>query len=264
MSRFYNFANATEESVDLFINGEITDDETQTLMRSWFGEDVGTCPGSFIDELKENFGKNVNVYIDSYGGDVFAASSIYTALKEHVGSVTVKITGVAASAASVIAMAGSKVLMSKTAVMMIHNPSTGTYGDHNDMEKAIEILNTIKESIINAYEAKTGMDREKISELMENETWMDYETAREYGFCDGTIEDDNLKNVVKNCIENRIFVYNSLRNMSEKRNVETLVAPVQDVKDDNADKVDRDDMDDKYEEKRQEQLDRYMKLMEKM
>ena len=210
-NRFYRFQNSAEENaVDLFVNGEIMDDESKTFYKALIGEDVGTSPASFFEDLKNNEVKKVNVYIDSYGGDVFAASSIYTALKSHNAEVIVKITGVAASAASVIAMAGDKVLMSKTAVMMIHNPATYAYGDHNEMEKAAETLNVIKESIINAYEKKTGMKREEISDLMEKETWMDYEKAIEYGFCDGMIEEENMKNVVKNCIENRMFVYNSL------------------------------------------------------
>lgn len=210
MNKFYRFMNMTEDSVDLFISGEIVDDETQTLTKAFFGESLGTSPSDFIEQLKENDGKRINVCIDSYGGDVFAASSIYSALKEHKGGVVVKITGVAASAASVIAMAGDKVLMAKTAVLMIHNPSTCAYGDHNEMAKAMDVLATIKESIINAYEEKTGLPREEISDLMEKETWMTCDEAIDKKFCDGLIEDENTKNLVMNCIQNRMFVYNSL------------------------------------------------------
>lgn len=251
-NKFYNFSNANDESVDLFISGEIVDDEEQTLTKAFFGEGLGTCPSEFIDELKENAGKKVNVYIDSYGGDVFAASSIYSALKEHDAEVVVKITGVAASAASVIAMAGSKVLMSKTAVMMIHNPSTGAYGDHNEMEKTIEILETVKNSIINAYEAKTGLTREVISDLMEKETWMEYDLAKDYGFCDGLIEEKNIKEVVKNCIENRRFVYNSLYG---KKKVDP-----EDVSNETEPETETETEDDAVVK---EQLDRYMDLLTK-
>lgn len=240
MSKFYNFKNETEESVDLFISGEIVDDDTQTLTKAWFGEALGTNPGDFRNSLKDSEGKMVNVYIDSYGGNVFAASSIYSALKEHKGGVTVKITGVAASAASVIAMAGDKILMSKTAVIMIHNPACAAWGDHNEMAKTIEVLDKIKDSIINAYEAKTGMSREEISDLMEKETWMTYEEAIENKFCDGLIEDEKekTKDLVMNCIQNRMFVYNSLygknpvqKNIAEPVQTEPQQEPVKDEAD---------------------------------
>lgn len=250
-NKFYNFRNATENSVDLFISGEIVDDESQTLTKAFFGEPMGTNPSDFISGLTENEGKHINVYIDSYGGDVFAASSIYSALKEHKGGVTVKITGVAASAASVIAMAGEKVLMSKTAIMMIHNPSTYAYGDHNDMQKTIDVLDTIKSSIINAYEAKTGLSREEISDLMEKETWMDYEMALENKFCDGLIEEENVKNAVKNCLENRMFVYNSLYRKKENVSEEKKVCNTNEEKENKLSEVEK------------KQLDRYLELLSK-
>ena len=111
-------------------------------------------------------------------------------LMDYAGEVTVKIDGIAASAASVIAMAGTKVLMSPTALMMIHNPSTAAFGDHNDMQKAIDLLEEVKQSIINAYEIKTGQSRAVLSHLMENETWMNARKAVELGFADGILEDE--------------------------------------------------------------------------
>ena len=120
---------------------------------------------------------------------MFAAAEIYTMLKEYKGEVTVKIASIAASAASVIAMAGSKVLMSPTALLMIHDPSTIAMGNTKDMEKAIETLNEVKESIINAYSAKTGMRHNKIAELMSNETWMNAKKAVELGFADEVLFD---------------------------------------------------------------------------
>lgn len=213
MSKFWNFANKTEESVDLFINGDIVDDFTGEFYSAFFGDESCTSPSGFREQLNENRGKHVNVYIDSYGGDVIAASSIYTMLSEHKGGVTVKISGIAASAASVIAMAGDKVLMSETAVMMIHNPSLTASGDHNAMEKAIDVLSTIKDSIINAYRKKTGLSRKKISDLMEEETWMDFRQARDLGFCDGTISDNAQlipSDIVRNCVDRRMLVFNTL------------------------------------------------------
>ena len=103
---------------------------------------------------------------------------------EYQGNVTVKIDGIAASAASVIAMAGTKVLVSPVSMMMIHNPATMAFGDSSEMQKAISMLDEVKESIINAYEIKTGMSRTKLSHLMDAETWMDANSAIEMGFAD--------------------------------------------------------------------------------
>jgi ATP-dependent Clp protease protease subunit len=114
-------------------------------------------------------------------------------LMDYPGHVTVKIDGIAASAASVIAMAGTRVLMAPTALMMIHDPMTIAYGNHQDMQKAIGMLDEVKESIINAYELKTGLTRAKISHLMDSETWMNANKAIELGFADGLLEDGKKK-----------------------------------------------------------------------
>ena len=115
---------------------------------------------------------------------VFCAAEIYTMLCDHKGKITVKIDAIAASAASVIAMAGDRVLMSPVAMLMIHDPMTIAMGNTKDMEKAITTLNEVKASIINAYQRKTGLSRNKISQLMENETWMNAKKAVELGFAD--------------------------------------------------------------------------------
>ena len=116
-----------------------------------------------------------------------AAAQIYNMLANYKGNVTVKIDGIAASAASVIAMAGHTVLMSPVSMMMIHNPATVAFGDHTEMAKAIEMLEGVKDSIINAYALKTGMSRAKLSRLMDAETWMDATKAVELGFADDII-----------------------------------------------------------------------------
>ncbi len=134
----------------------------------------------------------VTIWINSPGGDCIAASQIYTMLMDYKGDVTVKIDGIAASAASVIAMAGTKVLMSPTAMMMIHNPATIAFGDHVDMAKAIEMLDEVKESIINAYEIKTSLPRKQLSKMMDETTWMNAKKAEELGFIDGILEDEKL------------------------------------------------------------------------
>ena len=177
-----NEADTPEERV-LEINGEIASE-------SWFDDDV--TPKLFKDELLSGNGP-ITIWLNSPGGDCIAASQIYSMLKDYAGEVTIKIDGIAASAASVIAMAGTKVLMAPTALMMIHNPMTMAWGDKSEMTKAIEMLDEVKESIVNAYEIKTGMSRAKISHLMDSETWMNANKAIELGFADDILEDKKKK-----------------------------------------------------------------------
>ena len=148
---------------------------------SWFDDDV--TPALFKDELNAGTG-DVTLWINSPGGDCVAAAQIFNMLSEYPGKVTVKIDGLAASAASVIAMAGDEVWMSPVSMMMIHNPATVAWGDHAEMKKAMELLDAVKESIINAYVRKTGQSRAKLSHLMDAETWMDANKAVELGFAD--------------------------------------------------------------------------------
>lgn len=154
---------------------------------SWFDDDI--TPAQFKEELFSGTG-DVVIWINSPGGDCIAASQIYSMLMDYRGNVTVKIDGIAASAASVIAMAGTKVLMAPTALMMIHNPATIAMGDHEDMQKAIEMLDEVKESIINAYELRTNLTRAKISHMMDATTWMNAKKAIELGFADATLVDE--------------------------------------------------------------------------
>jgi ATP-dependent Clp protease protease subunit len=127
---------------------------------------------------------DIEVWINSPGGDCVAAAQIYNMLMDYKGNVTVKIDGIAASAASVIAMAGTKTLVSPTSLLMIHNPFTFAQGDADELQKAIEMLGEVKESIINAYELKTGLSRAKLSHLMDDETWLNANKAVELGFAD--------------------------------------------------------------------------------
>ncbi len=158
----------------LFLNGTIAED-------SWFDDDV--TPQLFKDELNAGSG-DITVWINSPGGDCVAAAQIYNMLTAYNGKVTVKIDGIAASAASVIAMAGDTVLVSPVSMLMIHNPATIAWGDHVEMQKAIDMLSEVKESIINAYVLKTGLSRARLSHLMDSETWMDANKAVELGFAD--------------------------------------------------------------------------------
>ena len=161
----------------LHINGPIAEE-------SWFDDDV--TPGIFASELNAGSGEVV-IWLNSPGGDVVAAAQIYNMLIDYPAHVTVNIDGVAASAASVIAMAASTVAMSPVSMMMIHNPATLAVGDEAELGRAIDMLASVKESIINAYQLKTGLSRAKLSKLMDAETWMDARAAIDMGFADKLI-----------------------------------------------------------------------------
>lgn len=168
----------------LYLNGTIAEE-------SWYEDEV--TPKLFKVELVSGTG-DITVWINSPGGDCVAAAQIYNMLMDYKGNVTVKIDGIAASAASVIAMAGTKVIMSPVSLMMIHNPLTVAIGDSEEMKKAIDMLGEVKESIINAYELKTGLSRAKLSHMMDSETWMNAQKALELGFADGILfqNDDSV------------------------------------------------------------------------
>ena len=174
MKKFWNFIRNDSGERVLRLEGPVDED-------NFWGDEV--TPSAFREELEAEEG-DVTVWINSPGGNVFAAAEIYTMLCEHKGKITVKIDAIAASAASVIAMAGDRVLMSPVAMLMIHDPMTIAMGNAKDMEKAITTLNEVKASIINAYQKKTGLSRNKISQLMEDETWMNAKKAVELGFAD--------------------------------------------------------------------------------
>lgn len=180
MKKFWNFVKNEDTVTTLYLSGVIAEE-------SWWGDEV--TPAAFKADLDSVSG-DIEVWINSPGGDCIAASQIYNMLMEHKGDVTVKVDGIAASAASVIAMAGTKVLMGPTSLMMIHNPLTVAIGDTEEMKKAVLMLDEVKESIINAYEIKTGMARNKLSKLMDAETWLSAHKAMEYGFADDIMFSD--------------------------------------------------------------------------
>ena len=183
------------------LNGHIS---TET----WLGDDV--TPEIFRDELNRGTG-NVTVWINSPGGDCFAAAQIYNMLMEYRGNVDVRIDGIAASAASVIAMAGNTVSISPVGMMMIHNPATISIGDEQEMKRAIDRLSEIKESIINAYELKTGLPRKQLSNLMNAESWFNAKKAKELGFVDSILYGDKEdEDKAEGMIFSSVAVTNSL------------------------------------------------------
>ena len=220
MKKFWNWKNKTITNQEtetqsqeriLFLNGTIAEE-------SWFDDEV--TPALFKDELNSGEG-DITVWINSPGGDCIAAAQIYNMLMDYKGNVTVKIDGIAASAASVIAMAGNKVIVSPVSMIMIHNPATIAAGDTAEMQKAIAMLDEVKESIINAYEIKTGLSRARLSHLMDAETWMDANSAIELGFADEIMqrntEEDELEVPNVSMTFSRASVTNSLmEKMAEK------------------------------------------------
>ena len=226
-NKFWSWKNQTAQETHhpertLFLNGTIAEE-------SWFDDDV--TPQLFKDELNSGTG-DITVWINSPGGDCVAAAQIYNMLYAYNGKVSVKIDGIAASAASVIAMAGDEVLVSPVSMLMIHNPATIAWGDHAEMQKAIAMLAEVKESIINAYVLKTGLSRTRLSHLMDAETWMDANKAVELGFADsiltrakaasdeedeaGEEEEKNLPAFEASMLFSRRAVNNALLNKLEK------------------------------------------------
>ncbi|WP_243428932.1 head maturation protease, ClpP-related [Clostridium botulinum] len=188
--RFWNFVETPDEEVELMLYGEFVS------QKSWWNDDGQITASDFKEQLDLYKDRdNITVRINSNGGDVFTASAIYTLLKDCKASITVKIDGMAMSAATVVAMAGDKVLIPSTSIFMIHDPLAGLCGYYNisDLEKVINRLSVVKNTIINAYINKTDKTKEEIEDLMTNELWLTGEDAVNEGFCDEVMfsETDN-------------------------------------------------------------------------
>jgi len=213
MKKFWNWVK-NEAGRTLYFDGYIAQD-------SWFDDDI--TPRKFKAELIAAT-DDIAVWLNSPGGDVFAASQIYTMLKEYEGKVTVKIDGIAASAASVIAMAGDEIVMSPVAMMMIHNPATVIFGEASDLASGIKMLSEVKESIINAYEQRTGQPRSKISNMMDAETWFSAQKAVELGFADKILYAPEMKDAAEGFIFDKMTVTNAfLRKLPREKEKPTDV-----------------------------------------
>ncbi len=218
MRKFWNWVRDSDEVRTLYLNGVISEE-------TWWGDEV--TPKMFKDELLAGTG-DITVWINSPGGDVFAAAQIYNMLMEYTGKVTVKIDGLAASAASVIAMAGGDVYMSPVSMLMIHNPSTIAIGDSEEMLRAKALLDEVKESIINAYELKTGLSRTKLSHLMDAESWMNANKAIELGFADKIMfMESETPDLPDSLIFSRMAVTNSLISKLPKQPKQKTGTPIE-------------------------------------
>lgn len=212
--RFWKWSNSVE-SVDseLILEGPISD-------ISWWGDEV--TPQEFRDELSKHQG-DLTVVLNSGGGDVFAGLAIYNALREFNHSVTVRVDGLAASIASVVAMAADKIIMAPGSMMMIHKPWMMVMGDINDLEKSKEILQGIEDSVVPIYVSRTGLDKEKIEEMLNAETWMTAEQAVEMGFADSLIE-AKQKATISDAIKNALNGEFALSMAATKKSLNDFVA----------------------------------------
>lgn len=202
MKKFWDFIKNENGVPELLLYGTISEN-------SWWGDNVS--PKRFKEEL-DNLGNvdEIVVRIYSGGGDVFAANAIYAMLKDYPAKITVKIDGLAASAATIVAMAGDEILMAKNAYFMIHLPSMSTYGNEEEVEKALEILKSVKENIINTYEQRTKLDRTELENMMKEEKWMKSDEALEKGFIDGILYNEDTNKVENNANIDKIQIYNDL------------------------------------------------------
>ena len=210
--KFWNvMKNDEEKSAELILYGSIGSDE--------YWDDISDK--AFKQDI-ENLGdvENITLHINSPGGSVFSAVAIANTLKNHKAKITANIDGLAASAATIITSACDTVRMPKNALFMVHNPITFAYGNNQDMQKTLEMLNKVKNSIIETYLNKAKTDKETLSELMDNETWMSAEEAKEYGFVDEILDESVEKEVIENklIINNMAFDISRFKNFKEKKN----------------------------------------------
>nr|DAS36234.1 MAG TPA: Putative ATP dependent Clp protease [Caudoviricetes sp.] len=210
--KFWNvMKNDEEKSAELILYGSIGSDE--------YWDDISDK--AFKQDI-ENLGdvENITLHINSPGGSVFSAVAIANTLKNHKAKITANIDGLAASAATIITSACDTVRMPKNALFMVHNPITFAYGNNQDMQKTLEMLNKVKNSIIETYLNKAKTDKETLSELMDNETWMSAEEAKEYGFVDEILNESVEKEVIENklIINNMAFDISRFKNFKEKKN----------------------------------------------
>lgn len=176
----YRFKNEAE-AVNIQIYDEISSDD-------WWG-DVVTAK-AINDEIAQANGKPLNIHINSYGGEVFEGFAIYNNLKNYAGRKVVYVDGIAASIASVIAMAGDEVYMNKASMLMIHNASGVAVGNAEEMKKVVSALEQINEVIRDVYKNRSNLDDEQLKEFMDNETYFTPQEAVQYGFADGIVEED--------------------------------------------------------------------------
>lgn len=199
----WNLVKNDDKSAELMLYGDIAE--------SFWGDTISAK--EVTEYLADLDVENIDVYINSNGGVVDTAIAINNALRRHKAKVTVNIDGIAASAATLITCAGDTVRMPKNALFMIHNPSTIAMGDSEEMRKQADVLEKYKNSITETYLQKVNIDKEKLSELMDSESWLSAEEALKYGFIDEIIENTDIQ-----VVENKVISNNMVFNMAEFKN----------------------------------------------
>lgn len=189
----------------LDLSGPILDDDSfDAVISNAFGM-AYISPKVVQNALDEAGNSPITFNINSGGGSVSAASAISDKLKHCKNEITTNISGMAASAASVIAMAGDKVTMAETAILMIHNASSIAQGNNHDMQHAADVLSKINETIANSYVSKTGKSKDEILDLMDKESWIDAEEAKEKGFIDEIYTNTKVVEPITNSVDGSIF-----------------------------------------------------------
>ena len=210
-SRFYNFEKINDEKAAIYIYGDIVSEK-------WWS-DTDVDPTTFKDELAELGDVNeIDVHINSFGGEVYAGFAIHNLLKQHKASINVYIDGIAASIASVIAMAGDRIYMPKTALMMIHNCWTWASGDSKELRKTAEDLDKVGEAIKSSYLNKVNITKEELERLLDEESLMTAEECLSKGFIDETIQDDKeIQNKYTN--KTLLKMYNKMNNKTKEQEI---------------------------------------------
>ncbi len=222
--RFRDAAESESGEVELEFFGPISE-------YTWWGDEI--TPAAFKKDLYSKGGGNpVTVLVNSPGGEVIAASVIRSTLQEYPGNVTADIIGLAASAATIMVTGADHIRMRESALFMIHDPSMLTYGNIDEIKQALALLNTVKDSIIETYQTKTGMDAAKLAKMMTNTTWMTAKEAKDFGFVDEVVTGSLKKapaNVgFANCLKNYANVPASLlssmqpKPVTDEREVQSL------------------------------------------
>jgi len=211
--KFLNIAK-DEQGIDVYLNGEIINNDLNELYE-YFGIE-GSCPNKFEEELKNANGKPLTIHINSIGGDLFAGMAMYSAIKNYKGRTTAIVDSVCASAATLPMVACKRIIMQVPSVMMIHEASMLTGGSKTTLKKDISTLESLDNSIANAYEVRTGLSRDKLLEMMKAETWLDSKKAKELGFIDEINKGvDVPDSVIRNIIDNNKKLVACLRGFEQ-------------------------------------------------
>lgn len=212
MKECWKIENTAGETASLYFYGPISDE-------TWYGDEV--TPRKFADELRDLGGKDLLIRLNSPGGDVFAGQALHNLIRDYPGKVTVKIDGLAASAAMLIVCAADHVIMPNNALLMVHNPAIGLCGFYTagDLAQYASRLSAVKQSIVGAYRRKVSLEEKELFQMMDAETWMQAAEAKEKGFAD-EIEDSGTETAK---IENNMLIINSVSaSLSQYKNIDGL------------------------------------------